>query len=104
MSMIHVVAVITANPGMRQGVLEKFNANTSAVHAEDGCIEYGAVIDVDDVGSFQTKLGKDTFLVIEKWKNLERLMAHAALEHMKAYATATKSLIANRIIHVLSST
>ena len=29
MSMIHVVAVITANPGMRQGVLEKFNAKHS---------------------------------------------------------------------------
>ena len=104
MSMIHVVAVITANPGMRQEILEKFNANTSTVHAEDGCIEYGAVIDADDIGSFQKKLGNDTFLVIEKWESLERLMAHAASEHMKAYAAATKSLIANRIIHVLSST
>ena len=104
MSMIHVVAVITANPGMRQEILEKFNANTWTVHAEDGYIEYGAVIDADDVGSFQKKLGNDTFLVIEKWESLERLMAHAASEHMRAYAAATKSLIANRIIHVLSST
>ena len=64
----------------------------------------GRTVDAEDVGPFQTKFGEDTFVVIEKWENLERLMAHAASEHMKAYATATKSLIANRIIHVLSST
>ena len=68
--MIHVVAVIIANPGMRQGILEKFNANTPAVHAEDGCIEYGAVVDAENIGSFQTKFGEDTFLVIEKWESL----------------------------------
>ena len=102
--MIHVVAVITANPGMRQGILEKFNANTPAVHAEDGCIEYGAVVDAENIGSFQTKFGEDTFLVIEKWKSLEHLMAHAASDHMKEYAAATKPLIAERKIHVLSAT
>ena len=102
--MIHVVAVITANPGMRQGILEKFNANTPAVHAEDGCIEYGAVVDAENIGSFQTKFGEDTFLVIEKWESLEHLMAHAASDHMKEYAVATKPLIAERKIHVLSAT
>ena len=104
MSLIHVVAVITSKPGMRQEILGAFNSNTKAVRAEDGCIEYGATVDAEDVGPFQTKFGEDTFVVIEKWENLERLMAHAASEHMKAYATATKSQITNRIIHVLSST
>ena len=104
MSMIHVVAVITANPGMRQGILEKFNANTRAVHAEEGCIEYGAVVDAENAGSFQTKFGEDTFLVIEKWESLEHLMAHAVSDHMKEYAAATKPLIADRKIHVLSAT
>ncbi len=32
-----------------------------AVRAEKGCIEYGPAIDADGVGSFQTKLGLDTF-------------------------------------------
>ena len=36
--MIHVVAVITAKPGMREKVLEHFRANIPAVKAEDGCI------------------------------------------------------------------
>ena len=75
----------------------------AVVHQEDGCIEYGAVIDAPDVGSFQTKLGDDTFFVIEKWKSLDHLMAHAASGHMKSYAAKTKDLIVSRKIHVLSS-
>ncbi|MBX9593618.1 MAG: antibiotic biosynthesis monooxygenase, partial [Roseomonas sp.] len=38
--MIHVLAIITTKPGMRDAVLEAFRANRPAVHAEDGCIEY----------------------------------------------------------------
>jgi quinol monooxygenase YgiN len=45
--MIHVVAVITAHPGQRARVLEAFLANTAAVRAEDGCIEYTATVDAD---------------------------------------------------------
>jgi hypothetical protein len=43
--MIHVVAIITAKPGQCDLVLEAFRANVPAVHAEEGCIEYGAVVD-----------------------------------------------------------
>jgi quinol monooxygenase YgiN len=39
--MLHVLAFITAKPGMRDAVLEAFRANIPDVHAEDGCIEYG---------------------------------------------------------------
>ena len=34
MSMVHVLAVITAKPGKRAEVLANFNANVPAVHAE----------------------------------------------------------------------
>ena len=40
--MIHVVAVITAKPGMRKAILQAFRANVPAVRAEKGRIEYGA--------------------------------------------------------------
>lgn len=43
--MIHVVAIITAQPGQRSKVLEAFHANVPAVLAEAGCIEYGATVD-----------------------------------------------------------
>jgi len=101
--MIHVVAVITTNPGERETVLQAFRANVPAVHAEDGCIEYGATVDAE-AGSIQTKFGPDSFVVIEKWASLYALKAHAASPHMVAYGAKTKPMIAKRVIHVLSPT
>ena len=100
--MIHVVAIITAKPGKRDAILEAFRANVPAVHAEAGCIEYGPAVDADGFGSFQTKFGPDTFLVIEKWESPDHLKAHGASAHMAAYAAKTKDLIASCVIHVLS--
>lgn len=102
MSMVHVIAVITAKPGQRARVLEAFNANVPAVRAEDGCIEYGAAIDAAGAGPIQTPCGEDTFVVVEKWASLDALKAHAASPHMKAYAAKTRDLLADRHIYVLS--
>ena len=76
--MIHVIAIITTKPGKRDEVLSHFRANVPAVHAEKGCIEYGATIDADGMGSFQTKFGADTFVVVEKWESTDALKAHGA--------------------------
>jgi quinol monooxygenase YgiN len=100
--MIHVVAVITAKPGMRESILQAFRANIPAVRAEQGCIEYGAAVDVADGPKSQTKYGPDTFLAIEKWENIDALNAHAAAPHMAAYAAKTKDMIASRVIHILT--
>ena len=100
--MIHVIAILTAKPGMRRGILDAFHANMPAVHAEKGCIEYGPAVDAEGAGSFQTKFGGDAFVVIEKWESLEALKAHAASPHMAAYAAKTRDMIASRVIHVLS--
>ena len=100
--MIHVLAMITAKPGMREAILREFRANVPNVHAEKGCIEYGPAIDAEGMGGFQTKFGDDTFVVIEKWESPEALKAHAAAPHMAAYAAKTRDMIASRVIHVLS--
>jgi quinol monooxygenase YgiN len=100
--MIHVLAIITALPGQRETVLEAFRANMAAVHAEDGCIEYGPAIDAPDGGRMQTELGPDSFVVIEKWASMEALAAHAASAHMAAYGAKTRPLLASRVIHILT--
>ncbi len=100
--MIHVLAVITAKPGMRDKVLEIFRANVPAVRAENGCIEYGAAVDADGFGSLQTKFGPDTFVVVEKWESPEALKTHAAAPHMVTYGAKVKDMLASRIIHILS--
>ena len=100
--MLHVLAFITAKPGMRDAVLQAFHANMPAVHAEDGCIEYGPAADAEGFGGFQTALGPDTFVVVEKWASADALKAHAAAPHMKAYGEKTRDMITSRVIHVLS--
>lgn len=100
--MIHVAAIITTKPGMRAEVLRHFKANVPAVHAEDGCIEYGPVVDAPDFGGFQTPMGPDTFLVIEKWRDAAALRAHSSAPHMATYAAKVKEMIASRTIHVLA--
>ncbi len=99
--MIHVLAIITAKPGQRAAILAAMQANVPAVHAEQGCIEYGPAIDTE-AGSFATKLGDDVLVVIEKWEDGAALKAHATSPHMAAYAAKTRDLIASRVIHVLS--
>lgn len=100
--MIHVVAIITAKPGMREQVLAEFRLNVPNVLAEQGCIEYGPAVDTDDMGAIQTTVGPDTFVVLEKWESKEALGAHARAPHMAAYAARVKDMLAGRVIHVLS--
>jgi len=101
-TMIHVLAVITAKPGMRASILQAFRANVPAVKTEQGCIEYGAAVDAENALKFQTKYGPDTLLVIEKWESMDALKAHGAAPHMAAYAAKTKEMVASRVIHILS--
>ncbi|SPH20496.1 putative quinol monooxygenase YgiN [Ascidiaceihabitans donghaensis] len=101
--MVHVIAVITTKPGQRATVLEIFNANVPAVLAEDGCIEYGATVDVPNAGPFQTPYGEDTFVVVEKWASMAALGAHAAAPHMQAYGAQTKDMLADRKIHIMQN-
>jgi quinol monooxygenase YgiN len=102
MSIVHVIAVVTAKPGRRSELLQVFQANVPNVHAEEGCIEYVTTVDAEGTGSIQTGFGADTFVVVEKWASLDALNAHAAAPHMAAYAARSKDLIASRVIHVLA--
>lgn len=100
--MIHVVAVITAKSGQRASILQAFKANAPTVRAERGCLEYVATVDADDAPPMRTPYGADTFVVVEKWEDMQALRDHAAAPHMAAYAAKTKDFIASRTIHVLS--
>ena len=99
--MIHVLAIITAKPGQRGGILEAFRANVDAVRAEDGCVAYEAVVDAGDAAPGMAQFGADTFVVVERWESMQALQAHAVAPHMKAYAGKVKDLTANRAIHVM---
>ena len=101
--MIHVLAIITAKPGMRERILEAYRGNVDSVRAEAGCLAYEAVVDVADASAGFAQFGPDAFVVVEKWASMEALRAHAVAPHMKAYASQVKELTARRAIHVLQS-
>ena len=99
--MIHVLAIITAQPGQREAILQAFRGNAGTVRAEAGCIAYEAVVDASDSSPAFAQFGPDTFVVVEKWASMDALRAHGAAAHMKAYAAQVKELTASRAIHVL---
>jgi len=99
--MIHVLAIITAKPGMRARILEAYRANVDTVRAEAGCLAYEAVVDVQEAAPGFAQFGADSFVVVEKWASMDALRAHAVAPHMKAYASQVKDLTASRAIHVL---
>ena len=100
--MIHVIAIITTQPGQREAVLREFRANVPAVLEEAGCIEYGPAVDAADGPASQSHLGPDTFVVVEKWADMAALAAHAAAPHMAAYGAKVKNMLASRAVHILS--
>ena len=99
--MIHVLAFITAKPGMRGTVLAAFRENMPSVHAEDGCIEYAPATDFIDAPDGSPTFGPDSFVVIEKWSSPATLAAHAASPHMAAYGARVREMIATRAVHLL---
>jgi quinol monooxygenase YgiN len=96
--MIHVIAILTAKPGKRGDLLKLFKGIIPTVLAEDGCIEYGPVVDVVET---EPAFGPDTYVVVEKWRDMPALKAHAVAPHMKAFGAKAGDLIAARAVHVM---
>jgi len=98
--MINVIAIITAQEGQRDELLDAFKAVVPLVHKEKGCIEYQPVTDTENAGS-QAKIGDDSYMVIEKWETMDDLRAHAASSHMAEYGKKVGHLVADRQVYVL---
>ena len=101
--MIKVLAILTAQPGRREELLALFRANVPNVKAEAGCIEYQPCVDAEGFGGAQAALGPDTFVAVETWADAAALKAHFTTPHMVEYAKASKPLLAERKIHILTS-
>ena len=72
------------------------------VRAEDGCLEYGAAVDLQTGLPAQPPLSDDVVVVVEKWRDLPALEAHLAAPHMTDYRARVKSLVVGTTLHVLA--
>lgn len=95
--MIHVIAIITAQPGMRSEIIARVRNNQPQVLAEEGCIEYRPLTDAPNASGF----GPDTLVIVEKWQDQRCLQQHAAAPHMKNYADSVSAFILQRDIRIM---
>ena len=91
--MIHVIATIQLNPGTRDAFIKEFLRLTPLVRAENGCLEYGATIDVATPIAIQQRAGDDVVIVVEKWASVEALQAHSSAPHMGDYRERVKNYV-----------
>ena len=102
--MIHVLAIITAKPGQRDLILEAFRGNVAAVRAEEGCIAYEAVVDVDGAAaSGFAAFGADSFVVVERWASMAALQAHDLTGFILAQAHRLSPKAAQLMVTALRS-
>jgi quinol monooxygenase YgiN len=99
--MIHVIATIALNPGVRAAFLVEFTRVTPLVRAEDGCIEYQATIDVPTMLALQDSPRDDVVTVVEKWASLDTLYAHTKASHMGDYRVRVKDYVRSVTLQVL---
>lgn len=93
--MVHVIATITLNPGVRGPFLEVFRWVTPLVRAEDGCIEYQATVDVSTTLKVQDGPHENVVTVVEKWASVDALYAHTNAPHMVEYREKTKDYVSS---------
>jgi quinol monooxygenase YgiN len=99
---IHVIASVELNPNTRDRFLQEFAQVVPHVRAENGCIEYGAAIDLASGIAVQIAIRPDVVTVVEKWSSLETLTAHLSAPHMKAYRERVKALVVRTTLQVLA--
>jgi quinol monooxygenase YgiN len=100
--MIRVIATIEVHSGRREEFLKIFHALVPHVRAEEGCREYGPMIDVPTSIGAQIPLRENVVTIVEQWDDLEALEAHLIAPHMLEYRKAVKDLVAGVTLQVLT--
>lgn len=99
--MIHVIATVETKPGKREALLAEFSKIVPLVHAEAGCIEYGAAVDLPSGIAVQAPVRDNVVVIVEKWQSLETLKAHLQAAHMVEYRTRIKDFVAGVQLQIL---
>ncbi len=101
--MIHVIATISLEPGVRERFLEILSGNVPKVLAEEGCIGYAPTVDIASGIAAQGPLREDTVVIIEAWDSIGSLQAHLQAPHMTAYREQVSALVRSVGLQVLQS-
>ncbi len=100
--MIHVIATISLQEGVRDEFLNAIGTITQAVRAERGCIEYEPVTDVES-GIETQFLDSNSVVIVEKWSSLDALHLHRNAPHLVKFKEDTKEMVTGMSIRVFSA-
>jgi quinol monooxygenase YgiN len=81
---IRVVARVNVRPDKLDETLQAFESLVAATRAEDGCITYDVMRNVED---------PHDIAFVEEWASAEALDAHFATEHFQAIAARSGELL-----------
>lgn len=100
--MITVLASINVKEGGLAEFLEIFKENVPNVCAEEGCISYEPMIDIDSKLPPQV-LNENIVTIVEQWESLDALKKHLAAPHMLKYKDRVKNIVENVTLKVLQN-
>ncbi|MBN2153139.1 MAG: antibiotic biosynthesis monooxygenase [Candidatus Lokiarchaeota archaeon] len=99
--MLCVLATIDVAEGRRDEFLIILRALVPKVLAEEGCLEYGPMIDLETNLPAQPAARENTVVIVEKWTSVAALEAHLMAPHMLDYRKAVKDLVLGMSLEVL---
>lgn len=89
-----VVAKVVAKQEALDSVKKELVKMVEPTRQEDGCLEYRLHQDNDNPA---------VFIFYEIWESMEHLIAHTKSEHYLNYAAAVDGLIAEKVVHKMTS-
>lgn len=99
--MIHVIAIIETAEGKRDDYLKELHKGVPLTRAEEGCIEYGPLVDLET--DFTAPVRDNVVTIIEKWEDIHALKAHLVSPHMLEYRKRVKDFVKRLTVHVLQN-
>lgn len=91
--MIKVIVTIDLLPNCVGEFLSILNKSLPAIRAENGCLAYVAMIDIDSQIPTQNELRQNTIILIETWENMSALRAHLKAPHMVTFRESAKPFV-----------
>ena len=88
--MIQVVTTVELLPDCLDNFLSLLNETVPRVIAEEGCLAYVPMVDVDIGLPTQGKIRRNTVTLVESWVDLDALHAHLRAPHMASFREAAK--------------
>ncbi|MDD5729447.1 MAG: putative quinol monooxygenase [Victivallales bacterium] len=100
--MITVLASIHVREGRLDDYLEILKENVPEVCAEDGCISYEPMVDIDSKLPPQV-MDANIVTIVEQWESLDALKIHLAAPHMLKYQDKVKGIVEKVSLKVLQN-